>query len=204
MALPKWVALIHQHWLINLDGAQDGHVVVWHDEEIFPEKCQDTKPLVGAQSCHLSDSWADVLFSGRWRSRLSLCRKAYRQSYVSPAQDVGLRFQATEGISWVVQESIDIQRWCSRVLALQLTYPGTKISTVDELFEFARCVDSERTVRWNMESKINPLNPNSTRGVRDFVTLQHQAFLKSGYKLSQITVGPISFSGGPWAAQTGF
>jgi hypothetical protein len=64
-----------------------------------------------------------------------------------------------------------------------------KISTLDELFKFARCVDPERTIHWNIESKINAADPNSTRGVNDFVTLQHQAFLNSGYKLSQITVG---------------
>ena len=74
-------------------------------------------------------------------------------------------------------------------LALQLTYPGTRISTLDELFEFAHCADPKRVLQWNIESKINPMYPSSTRGVNDFVTLQHQAFLKSGYKLSQITVG---------------
>jgi hypothetical protein len=74
-------------------------------------------------------------------------------------------------------------------LAFQLTYPGLKISTLQELFEFARCADPERTILWNIESKINPVDPSSTRGVDDFVGLQHQAFLNSGYKLSQITVG---------------
>jgi hypothetical protein len=69
-----------------------------------------------------------------------------------------------------------------------LTYPGTKISTLDELFKFAHCADPERTIQWNIESKINAAIPNSTRGVDDFVTLQHQAFLDSGYRLSHITV----------------
>jgi hypothetical protein len=77
-------------------------------------------------------------------------------------------------------------------LALQLTYPGMKISTLDELFKFAQCADPEHTIQWNIESKINPEMPNSTRGVNDFVTLQRQAFLNSGYRLSQITVGIFS------------
>jgi len=77
----------------------------------------------------------------------------------------------------------------SQYLAFQLTYPGLKISTLHELFEFVRCADPERTIHWNIESKINPMDPSSTRGVDVFVGLQHQAFLNSGYKLSQIIVG---------------
>ncbi|KAJ3496603.1 hypothetical protein NLJ89_g10462 [Agrocybe chaxingu] len=68
---------------------------------------------------------------------------------------------------------------------LQLSYPGTKLSTLDELFEFATCVDTRRKLQWNIESKVNPA---STRGVDDFVAFQHQAFVKSTYDLSQITV----------------
>ena len=86
------------------------------------------------------------------------------------------------------------KKWCQWYIfpffsAHQLIYPGMKISTLDELFEFARCADSERTIRWNIESKINSVEPNSTRGIDDFVTLQHRAFLRSGYNTSQITVG---------------
>ncbi|KJA26111.1 hypothetical protein HYPSUDRAFT_181664 [Hypholoma sublateritium FD-334 SS-4] len=70
---------------------------------------------------------------------------------------------------------------------LQLTYPGTKISTLSELFQFAKCADPKRTINWNIESKINPVVVNATRSVEDFVTLQNKEFVKSGYKLSQIT-----------------
>lgn len=70
---------------------------------------------------------------------------------------------------------------------LQLLYPGTKISTLSEVFAFARCVDKKREVFWNIESKINPVTPASTRSVEDFVTAQHAAFLASGYPLSQLT-----------------
>lgn len=74
-------------------------------------------------------------------------------------------------------------------LALQLTHPGTKISTLGELFQFAKCADPNRSINWNIESKINPVLANATRSVTDFVTLQNKEFVKSGYKLSQITVG---------------
>jgi len=70
---------------------------------------------------------------------------------------------------------------------LQLTYPGTRISTLDEVFSFVRCVDTDRKVNFNIESKINPVQTNSTRGVEDFVQAQHQVFRKSGYPLSHIT-----------------
>ena len=72
--------------------------------------------------------------------------------------------------------------------ALQTTYPGTKISTLGELFKFAQCADPDRQIQWNIESKINPVVTNATRGVEDFVQLQHAEFVKSSYSLSQITV----------------
>lgn len=82
--------------------------------------------------------------------------------------------------------------------ALALTYPGTKISTLREVFEFAQCADPQRQISWNIESKINPVHPNSTRGVADFVSLQRKEFIDSSYSLSQITVGSLfpSESGG--------
>jgi hypothetical protein len=77
---------------------------------------------------------------------------------------------------------------------LQLTYPGTKISTLREVFEFAQCADPQRQISWNIESKIDPVLPNKTRGVADFVSRQHKEFLDSSYSLSQITVGFLSVS----------
>lgn len=73
-------------------------------------------------------------------------------------------------------------------LALQLTYPGTKISTLDEVFDFVRCVDKKREVRFNIESKVNAVTPNTTRSPQEFVKAQHDAFLASGYPLAQLTV----------------
>ncbi|KAF5312460.1 hypothetical protein D9619_003482 [Psilocybe cf. subviscida] len=70
---------------------------------------------------------------------------------------------------------------------LQNTYPGVKLSTMDELFKFVQCADPGRTMEFNIESKINPVEVNQTRGVDTFVSLQRKAFRASGYKLSQIT-----------------
>ena len=71
-------------------------------------------------------------------------------------------------------------------------YPGTKISTLRELFEFAECADPHHRILWNIESKINPLTPEATHDVDDFVTKQHAEFLASGYIPSQITVSILS------------
>ncbi|KAK7468668.1 hypothetical protein VKT23_003172 [Stygiomarasmius scandens] len=67
---------------------------------------------------------------------------------------------------------------------LQLVYPRTKISTLQEVFDFVECADPEYRILWNIESKINPVNPNKTRSVNDFVTKQHEIFVKSPYKHS--------------------
>jgi len=72
-------------------------------------------------------------------------------------------------------------------VALQLTVPKTKISTQAEVFAFARCVDPKKGILWNIESKINPIDPTATKGVHDFVELQLTEFNKSGYPLSSIT-----------------
>jgi hypothetical protein len=71
---------------------------------------------------------------------------------------------------------------------MQLTYPGTKISTLEEVFEFADCADPKHQIRWNIESKISPVNPNTTLGVDDFVTKQHAVFVASSYIPSSIMV----------------
>ncbi|KAF8624859.1 hypothetical protein AX15_005738 [Amanita polypyramis BW_CC] len=70
--------------------------------------------------------------------------------------------------------------------ALQLTYPGTRISTLKELFAFANCVDPKRKIRWNIESKINSSHPASTHDIDTFVTKQYAEFARSSYTPSQI------------------
>jgi len=138
---------------LELDNGitKDGVVIVWHDEEIVPEKCQDTKPVV--------DGDLDFPYVGKHVANLTLAQ--------IKTLDCGSKRQIG--------------------YPLQLTYPGTKISTLEELFGFVRCADPGRFIHWNIESKINAVTPNSTRGVDDFVTLQHETFSKSGYRFSQIT-----------------
>ena len=65
---------------------------------------------------------------------------------------------------------------------MQLTYTGTKISTLGEVFDFVRCVDKKRALNFNIESKVNPLTEGSTRSPEDFVAAQYAAFVKSGYQ----------------------
>lgn len=71
---------------------------------------------------------------------------------------------------------------------MQLSYPGTKISTLAEVFEFAACADPQRKILFNIESKINAQMPQNTSGVDEFVTKQHAAFVASSYDLKSITV----------------
>ena len=70
---------------------------------------------------------------------------------------------------------------------MQLTFPGTRISTMQEAFDFVECADPAHQVLWNIESKIDARYPNRTLGVQDFVTKQYALFSKSPYKHS-ITV----------------
>lgn len=67
---------------------------------------------------------------------------------------------------------------------MQLTYPGTRISTLQEVFDFVECADPSHQIQWNIESKINAMYPNQTKGVDEFVTKQHTLFSASPYKPS--------------------
>lgn len=68
------------------------------------------------------------------------------------------------------------------IIAHQLTYPGTRISTMAEVFDFVQCVDQDRRILWNIESKIDATHPNRTLDVMEFVRRQHEVFQLSGYK----------------------
>ncbi|KAK0233313.1 PLC-like phosphodiesterase [Armillaria fumosa] len=63
----------------------------------------------------------------------------------------------------------------------QLAYPGTKLSTLKELFDFVECVDPEHGMLFNIESKIDADYPNRTRSVDDFVEYQYATFSKTYY-----------------------
>ncbi len=78
-------------------------------------------------------------------------------------------------------------------IALQLTYPGTRISTLEEVFAFAECADPSLDIQWNIESKINAQFPNQTRGVQDFVQKQHAIFAASSYRNAITVSGVVAF-----------
>ena len=74
---------------------------------------------------------------------------------------------------------------------MQLTYPGTRISTLQEVFDFVSCADPRHEVLWNIESKIDARYPNRTLGVSDFVQRQYEVFSRSPYKDSiTVRTGP--------------
>ncbi|KAI0735526.1 PLC-like phosphodiesterase [Earliella scabrosa] len=135
---------------LELDNGitKDGHVIVWHDEEITSAKCQDTQPVVPGDP--------DFPYVGKFVANLTLAQI----------------------------RTIDCGSKRQYGYPLQLTYPGTRLSTLQELFDFAACADPARQVLWNIESKIDAQFPNSTLGVQDFVQKQHALFVRSGYKSS--------------------
>ncbi|KAG1716333.1 hypothetical protein ID866_817 [Astraeus odoratus] len=63
----------------------------------------------------------------------------------------------------------------------QLLYPGARIPTLKEVFDFVSCVDPSHSILWNIESKIDAPFPNRTASVQDFVRKQHAVFLASPY-----------------------
>ncbi|KAI0734009.1 PLC-like phosphodiesterase [Fomitopsis betulina] len=152
-SLPSFAwGLIDGAATLELDNGitKDGHVVVWHDENITPEKCVDTVPAFPDDP--------DFPYVGKYIVNLTLAQLK--------TLDCGSKRQ--DGYP------------------MQLTYPGTRISTMQEVFDFVECADPEHKILWNIESKINPQYPNRTLGVEDFVTRQHALFSASFYA-SQIT-----------------
>ncbi|KAI9059675.1 PLC-like phosphodiesterase [Trametes sanguinea] len=149
--LPSFAwALIDGATTLELDNGitKDGHVVVWHDEEITPAKCQDTRPAYPDDP--------DFPYVGKYIANLTLAQ---------------LR-------------TIDCGSKRQHGYPMQLTYPGTRISTLEEVFDFATCADPRHEVLWNIESKIDAQHPNLTLGVPDFVERQYEVFKNSPYKNS--------------------
>ncbi|CAE6506071.1 unnamed protein product [Rhizoctonia solani] len=64
---------------------------------------------------------------------------------------------------------------------LQVLYPGTKISTLPELFDFLDCADPGHEVELNIESKVDAQFPNLTRSPEDFANAQYKLFKSSKY-----------------------
>lgn len=63
----------------------------------------------------------------------------------------------------------------------QLLYPGARIPTLKEVFDFVACADPRHQIAWNIESKIDAHFPNRTVGVQEFVQKQHALFQASPY-----------------------
>jgi hypothetical protein len=57
--------------------------------------------------------------------------------------------------------------------------PGTKLSTLDEVFDFVEC-STDEPVLFNIESKINPVMSNETRSAGEFVAAMGEIFVKRG------------------------
>ncbi|KAF7367231.1 PLC-like phosphodiesterase [Mycena sanguinolenta] len=79
-------------------------------------------------------------------------------------------------------KTLDCGSQRQRDFPLQLTYPGTRISTLQEVFDFVECADPDHLVSWNIESKIDAAFPDRTVGVDVFVQKQHAIFAASPYK----------------------
>jgi hypothetical protein len=75
--------------------------------------------------------------------------------------------------------------------------PGTKLSTLDEVFDFVDCATDE-PVHFNIESKVNPVQKNETRSAAEFVAAMGAIFTARGDEfVNRIThqsfaVGPSS------------
>ncbi|ESK83954.1 glycerophosphoryl diester phosphodiesterase [Moniliophthora roreri MCA 2997] len=146
--LPSFAwGLINGVKTLELDNGitKDGVVVVWHDENIVPEKCRDTVPAF--------ENDPDFPYVGKFIVNLTLAQ--------------------VKTLDCGSERLLDFP--------LQTTYPKTPISTLEELFAFVDCVDPKHTVAFNIESKVNAIQTNQTRGPQDFVRLQHEQFVKSPF-----------------------
>ncbi|CAE6427926.1 unnamed protein product [Rhizoctonia solani] len=75
---------------------------------------------------------------------------------------------------------------------LQALYPGTKLSTLPELFDFLDCADPGHEVELNIESKVDAQFPNLTRSPEDFANAQYKLFKSSKY------YGKITYQSFDW------
>ncbi|GJJ09506.1 hypothetical protein Clacol_003729 [Clathrus columnatus] len=72
----------------------------------------------------------------------------------------------------------------------QLTYPGTRIPSLSELFDFLDCADPEHNILLNIESKSNAAFPGRTLDFRTFVHKQYELFSRSAYYRSITELDP--------------
>lgn len=75
--------------------------------------------------------------------------------------------------------------------------PGTKLSTLDEVFDFVECATDE-PVLFNIESKVNPVQKNETRSAAEFVNAMGAIFAARGEAfIDRITHQSFDVSPGP-------
>ncbi|EJD55193.1 PLC-like phosphodiesterase [Auricularia subglabra TFB-10046 SS5] len=140
-------ALINGATTLELDNGitKDGVVIVWHDENIVPEKCKDTLPAFPGDP--------DFPYVGKLVADLTLDQIKTLDCGTNRLEDY----------------------------PLQATYPGTRISTLQEFFDFVGCADPTHEILMNIESKIDAEFPNRTKSVDEFVWRQHALFSASAY-----------------------
>jgi hypothetical protein len=176
--------------LSGISTMQDGEVVVWHDNQILAEKCIDTHPVVSrGMFLHFIFSSISAKFPGdptypyvgKFIANLTLTQ-IKTLNCGSKRQ-----FDFRMGPPFFLRISDDN---LDRSTAQQLLYPGARIPTLQEVFDFVECADPSHRILWNIESKINPAHPNRTANVDDFVQKQHAIFSASPYYRS-ITVSYV-------------
>ncbi|KAJ7081975.1 PLC-like phosphodiesterase [Mycena crocata] len=110
------------------------------------------------------------------------CRDTAPAFYADPAFPYVGKFIANLTLAQLQTLDCGSQRQAN--FPFQLTYPGTRISTLQEVFNFVECADPEHLIRWNIESKIDAAFPHRTAGVDVFVKQQHAVFAASPYRSS--------------------
>ncbi|WWC86085.1 uncharacterized protein L201_000956 [Kwoniella dendrophila CBS 6074] len=147
---------------MDLGLTQDGHLIVWHDENIDPTKCKDTGAVM--------DNDPMYPYVGKYIANLTLAQ--------------------------VKTLDCGTQRLDS--FPFQEVYPGTKLSTLSEMFDFVSCATDEE-VLFNIETKVDGDYHNLTRSASDFVKaigdvygkyniwdrVTHQSFEWTALKLSK-------------------
>jgi len=76
------------------------------------------------------------------------------------------------------------------------------MSTLSEMFSFLSCADPGAKVKLNIESKIDAQYPNLTVGVKEFVELQHTAFVTAGARYYH-QHGAITYQSFDWRTLLG-
>lgn len=138
---------------------KDGHLIVWHDEQIDKTKCLDTKPVFEN----------DPMFPyvGKYIANLTLAQ--VKSLDCGSLRLDGFPLQLTvPGPSNHLLPLLDFfQPRLTDFPFLSLT--GTKLSTLPEMFDFVSCA-TDSPVLFNIESKVDGDFHNLTRSAHDFAT----------------------------------